>query len=276
MINLNPTRTVYITRETTVGSFTLLYNQPNDDLHIRSRGIGNQGVLVTIKPDNDMRFACMNQHADKFIKENNPLIKKVFARTFKGDSRLNSEEESVIKQVPLLEFLHESIVEGVLIDQEIRRLNPDLYFKRLWNLRNNHPLEGFDYSDAHALEGVGIETLNRLYQVLNLDCEDSKFIMSVISNGELIYLMKYSPTLPNGETVKGVVAYYPDSDKVIIVMEDKNHFLIPVNLKEGNDAFRIYLRKLIKTIAKYQDKLVPLFDVHISKSNIKEKEDSNV
>lgn len=270
MINLDPTRTVYIGRETARGTFVLLYNQPNDDLHIKSHGASHYAVLATIKPDNEMRFACMNPHADKFIKENESLIKKIFARAFKGDSRLNSEEESVIKQVPLLEFLHDSIMKGVLIDQETRRLNPDLYFKRLWNLRDGHPLEGSDYSESHVLEGVGIETLNHLYRVLDLDCENSKFIMSVISNGELVYLMKYAPTLPNGKTVKGVVAYYPNSDKDIIAMEDKNHFLIPVNLKEGNDAFRIYLRKLITTIAKCQDKLIPLFDVHISKSNFKE------
>lgn len=270
MINLDPARTVYIGRETTRGTFVLLYNQPNDDLCIKSHGASHYAVLVTIKPDNEMRFVCMNPHADKFIKGNESLIKKAFARAFNGDRRLNSGEESVIKQVPLLEFLHDSIMEGVLIDQGTRRLNPDLYFKRLWNLRNNRPLEGSSYSDSHALEGVGIETLNHLYQVLDLDCENSKFIMSVISDGELIYLMKYAPTLPNGITVKGVVAYYLDSDKVIIAMEDKNHLLIPVNLKEGNNAFRIYLRKLIVTIATCQEKLIPLFDTHISINNFKE------
>lgn len=270
MINVNPVRTAYISRVTAAGSFSLLYNQPNDDLHIKSHGIGEHGILVTIKSDNTMRFACMNSHVDNFMKENDRLIREVFIRAFKGDGSLNGEEESIFEQVPLLTFLHDSIVEGVLIDQETRRLNPDLYFKRLWNLRNDHPHEGFYYSDSHVLEGVGIETLNHLYQVLELDCEDSKFIVSTVSDNELIYLTKYSPTLPDGKTVKGVVAYYPDSDKVIIAMEDENHFLIPVNLKEGNDAFRIYLRKLITTMAKCQEKLVPLFDVHISKSNIKE------
>lgn len=270
MINLNPTRTVHVIRMTARGTFHLLYNQPNDDLSIKSQSPGGYTVLATIKPDNTMKFAAMNSRADSFMRENDSLIKKAFARTFKGDSRLESEERSVFEQVPLLEFLHDSIVKGALTDQETRRLNPDLYFKRLWNLRNDHPLEGFYYSESHVLEGVGIETLNHLYQVLDLDCENSKFIMSTVSDNELIYLMKYSPTLPDGKTVKGVVAYYPDSDKDIIAMEDENHFLIPVNLKEGNDAFRIYLRKLITTIAKCQDKLVPLFDVHISKSNIRE------
>lgn len=269
MININPVRTVYISRETVRGLFSLLYNQPNDDLHIKHHGIGNHAVLVAIKPDNDMRFACMDSRTDKFMKENDRLIRRVFVRAFKGGSSLNGEEERVFEQIPLLEFLHDSIMEGVLIDQETRRLNPDLYFKRLWNLRNNHPLEGFDYSDAHALEGVGIETLNHLYQVLDLDCENSKFIMSVISDGELIYLMKYAPTLPNGKTVKGAVAYYPDSDKVIAAVVDANNFLVPIHFKEGNNAFKIYLRKLITTMATCQEKLVPLFDVHISKTNIK-------
>ena len=276
MINLNPTRTVHVIRMTARGTFHLLYNQPNDDLSIKSQSPGGYTVLATIKPDNTMKFAAMNSHADSFMRENDSLIRKVFARAFRGDSSLNGEEKSIFEQVPLLTFLHDSIKQGVLIDQETRRLNPDLYFKRLWNLRNNQPPEGFDYSDSHVLEGVGIETLNHLYQVLDLDCEDSKFIMSTVSDNELVYFMKYSPKLPNGNVVKGVVAYYPDSDKDIIAMEDENHFLIPVNLKEGNDAFRIYLRKLITTMAKCQEKLVPLFDVHISKSNIKENGDSNV
>lgn len=270
MINNNPVRTVYISQVTTVGSFSLLYNQPNDDPHIKSHGTGEHGILVTIKSDNTMRFACMNSHVDNFMKENDRLIKKVFARALKGDSSLNGEEKSIFEQVPLLMFLHDSIMEGVLIDQETRRLNPDLYFKRLWNLRNNRPLEGFDYSDSHALEGVGIETLNHLYHVIGLDCQDSKFVMSIISDNELVYLMKYTPILPNDEQVKGIVAYYPDSNKVIVASMDKNSLLVPVNLKEGNEAFKIYLRKLINVMVTYQEKTAQLFETHISKSNIKE------